>query len=431
MKALLCTRPFTGTQVNRRLPCSSHLELLLSVLLSATAHLLKLFLQPFWLTCSAKFRYKYCWLPLLAKHTESEVCYVADCETLYGRILDNQNVVSSIRGTCRKQLNKSGTNYIPMSRMNFKTTASSRQHFHRSSQSFRKHQVSGAYVKNDIFLKEAVARYKGFLHLIKRNRQLSVKRFCVPTYDIDLIWHSHQLHPAAYCKDLKTILGKVLQHDDTDSDRTKGNKLDVVFSGTTKQWEETFGSRYWRAGAMYRGSTPSPLTINLSQLEISRNKGVVPDSYRNVIQLPKRMLVEVMLEIVAVRNFPTEHKGCLFVSISKKQPDLFFSTTRRIDISSDSTEKEIAVFQCQPTGELLFELMSCSSSVLPISKSPILLGTSAITLDDLFNPLSKLQVEKWLEFMPNTSVLGSNPISLRIAFSWTLQFHHHTDCTWF
>ena len=66
-------------------------------------------------------------------------------------------------------------------------------------------------MKNDIFLKEAVARYKGFLHLIKRNRQLSVKRFCVPTYDIDLIWHSHQLYPAAYCKDLTTILGKVLQ----------------------------------------------------------------------------------------------------------------------------------------------------------------------------------------------------------------------------
>ncbi|XP_004299821.1 PREDICTED: uncharacterized protein LOC101299090 isoform X1 [Fragaria vesca subsp. vesca] len=405
----------------------------------------------------AIYRYKYCWLPLLAKRIESEVteaplvvpldcewiwhchrlnpvCYVADCETLYGRILDNQNVVSSIWGTCRKQTEQIWNKLYPHEPYEVQNNSifsdDTSLDIHKVSESTKYdlvsavkrqislfHQVSGAYVKNDIFLKEAVARYKGFLHLIKRNRQLSVKRFCVPTYDIDLIWHSHQLYPAAYCKDLKTILGKVLQHDDTDSDRTKGNKLDVAFSGTTKQWEETFGSRYWRAGAMYRGSTPSPLTINLSQLEIPKNKGVVPDSYRNVIQLPKRMLVEVMLEIVAVRNFPTEHKGSLFVSISKKQPDLFFSTRRRIDFSSDSTE--IAVFQCQPTGELLFELMSCSSSVLPTSKSPILLGTSAITLDDLFKSLSKLQAEKWLEFMPNTSVLGSNRISLRIAFSWT------------
>ncbi|EOY15545.1 Uncharacterized protein TCM_034564 [Theobroma cacao] len=54
-------------------------------------------------------------------------------------------------------------------------------------------------------------------------------------------------------------MGKILEHDDTDSDRAKGKKLDNGFSETTKQWEDTFGSRYWRAGAMYRGNAPSPL----------------------------------------------------------------------------------------------------------------------------------------------------------------------------
>ncbi|PRQ20906.1 hypothetical protein RchiOBHm_Chr7g0233251 [Rosa chinensis] len=131
------------------------------------------------------------------------------------------------------------------------------------------------------------------------------------------------------------------------------------------------------------------------------------------------MLVEVMLEVVAVRNLPTKHKGSLFVSLSKKQPDFFFSTRRTIEISSDSEEKEVSVFQSQPTGELLFELMSHSSSILPISKSPILLGTSEITLDNLVNPLSTLQVKKWLELMPNSGVLVLNPISLCIALSWT------------
>ncbi|KAF9623563.1 hypothetical protein IFM89_003353 [Coptis chinensis] len=56
--------------------------------------------------------------------------------------------------------------------------------------------------------------------------------------------HSHQLHPISYCKDLVEVLGEILEHDDTDSDRTKGQKLDTGFSGTTMQWENTFGSRF-------------------------------------------------------------------------------------------------------------------------------------------------------------------------------------------
>lgn len=149
------------------------------------------------------------------------------------------------------------------------------------------------YWNDDAFLEGAVARYKGFLHLIKRNRERSIKRFCVPTYDIDLIWHSHQLHPASYCKDLEAIMGKVLEHDDTDSDRTKGQKLDVGFSGTTKQWEDTFGSRYWRAGAMYRGIAPSPLSVNKNIIGDMHKSSVRSTENLSLIQLPKKMLVGV------------------------------------------------------------------------------------------------------------------------------------------
>lgn len=155
-------------------------------------------------------------------------------------------------------------------------------------------------MNSNVFLEGALARYKGFLHLIKRNKEKSVKCFCVPTYDIDLIWHSHQLNPASYCKDLVTTLGKVLEHDDTDSDRTKGRKLDVGFSKTTKKWEETFGSRYWRAGAMYRGRASSSLSISLSQLETPslRKKAVPSNNSWNMIQIPKRMLVEVRCNVM-------------------------------------------------------------------------------------------------------------------------------------
>lgn len=149
-------------------------------------------------------------------------------------------------------------------------------------------------MKDDTFLEEAVARYKGFLYLIKSNQERSIKRFCVPTYDIDLIWHSHQLHPVSYCKDLVAIIGRALEHDDTDSDRTEGKKLDVGFSGTTKQWEETFGSRYWKSGAMHRGSAPSPLTINLSEVTTLDKNGVGFNEYQSVTHLPRKKLVEVV-----------------------------------------------------------------------------------------------------------------------------------------
>lgn len=139
-----------------------------------------------------------------------------------------------------------------------------------------------------------MARYKGFLHLIKRNRERHVSCFCVPTYDIDLIWHSHQLHPVSYCNDLVAIMGTILEHNDMDSDRTKGQKLDAGFSETTTQWEETFGSRYWKAGAMYSGSPPSPITVDKYKIDaIHKISAPSNKTNQNVIQLPQKMLVQV------------------------------------------------------------------------------------------------------------------------------------------
>jgi hypothetical protein len=164
-------------------------------------------------------------------------------------------------------------------------------------------QVARPCMHDVLFLEEAVARYKGFLHLIKRNKQKSVRRFCVPTYDIDLIWHSHQLQPVCYNKDLVQVLGKVLEHDDTDSDRSEGKKLDVGFSGTTKQWEETFGRRYWRAGAMYRGNPPSPVVVN-PILSASMNEKV-PEcrKYEKFLDLPQVKTIQVFFIFLPLLRF--------------------------------------------------------------------------------------------------------------------------------
>ncbi|GFY96048.1 hypothetical protein Acr_11g0003540 [Actinidia rufa] len=399
----------------------------------------------------AIYRYKHLWLPLLAKHTKSEfpdgplvvpldcewiwhchrinpVQYKMDCLGLYGRILDNQHVVSSVCGTSKQQTENLWNKVYPNEPFEFsvcgyvKTVAENKVEASKSTcydlvsavkrQSSFYYQVSRPSTNNDRYLEAAVARYKGFLHLIKRNKENKTNLFLVPTYDIDLIWHSHQLHPVSYSKDLFAILGKILDHDDMDSDRTKGKKLDVGFCGTSKQWEETFGVRYWRAGAMYRGSPPTPLNISLDPLDSFSKKEVLDVGYQDMIQLPNKELVEVLLEIVGVRNLPDDHElSSLFVSLTKKQPDLFFKTSKKLNISPKSTEKRFTSFQCEPNGELLFELKSTSSKTL---------GTTLVSLEDFFNPVSKLVMEDWFELVPtNCEISQFGPVGLRIALSFT------------
>ncbi|VVA20233.1 Hypothetical predicted protein [Prunus dulcis] len=286
--------------------------------------------------------YKYCWLPLLAKHAESQVsegplvvpldcewiwhCHrlnpvrcVTDYASLYRRILDNKNVVSSTQRTCKTKTEEIWNILHPHEPYELNTKAPS----------IRKMQLQ----KAPSMLVSAV------------RRQIPL---CCQVF-------------RSYVNDNLLLKGAVAGYKD--SDRTKGQKLDVGFSEITKQWEETFGTR--------------------------------------------------LVLIVAVKDLLVGHKGSLFVSFSKERPDLFFNTRRRINISSES-EEMVSGFQCEPTGHMLFELISYSSSILSISKTPILLKISTITLEDLLSPVSKLQVEKWFELMANSAVVGSKPI-LRIA----------------
>ncbi|CAJ2647285.1 unnamed protein product [Trifolium pratense] len=408
----------------------------------------------------AIYRYNACWLPLLAKHSESRIfegplvvpldcewiwhChrlnpvrYKLDCEELYGRVLDNFDVVSTVQGICSSQTEEIWNKLYPDEPYSSDLINLTPEDICKTIESLPKYtkydlisaakrqspffyQVSRPYIKHDLFIKEAEARYKGFLYLIKRNKEKGINRFCVPTYDIDLIWHSHQLHPVSYSKDLNEALGKVLEHDDTDADRTKGKKLDVGFSGTTKQWEDTFGTRYWKAGALYKGNAPSPITSSPFSSSKICKKVVSSNEQPHDNLLQERNVVEVFLEFVDVKNLPDGLEGSLFVLFSKSQPDAFFDAKRRLSILSESREKNVASFQCEPTGELLFELMSHSSSKLSLRRSPKKLGSAAFSMQDYLDPVSKLSIEKWLELVPNSGTMSTEPILLRVAISFTV-----------
>lgn len=125
---------------------------------------------------------------------------------------------------------------------------------------------------------------------------------------------------------------------------------------------------------------------------------------------------------MGIRNLPAGQNGNLFVSFSKKQPDMFFSGSCTLSILSETGEKQVAGFQCEPSGELSLDLMTNSNGHMPKSGPRKTIGTTSIILQDLMDPNSKLSVEKWFELKSHSEKLDSKPVSLHVAASFTAPF---------
>ncbi|KAL2931355.1 Glycine-rich domain-containing protein 1 [Bienertia sinuspersici] len=408
----------------------------------------------------ATLRYNAFWLPLLAKNVEDPVSddplvvpldcewiwhchrlnpvrYKSDCEKLFGRILGNHSVISSIHGTSTSKSEEIWNAMYPeepyeldynkliVGDVSFKNTQCENFTTYDLVSAVKRqvpfyYQISRAHVSDDQFLREASDRYKGFLYLIKTNMKKNIKHFSVPTYDVDLMWHSHQLHPISYNDDICELVGKVLEHDDTSSDKTKGSKLDIGYTGTTKQWEDTFGLRYWKAGTMYRGTAPTPVTqVPFPSTYEQGKKSYTYKNYDDLIQFSDTKSTEVLLEFVEIKNLPEGHKGDLRVSFSKKQPDKFFNTKRTLTILSESKEKQVSYIQCEPNGEFLFELVCCSPSNIPLTDSSKPFGSCSLSLQKCLAPGSRLFMDKWLPVVPVSGILTSKPILLHVSLSFT------------
>ena len=119
-------------------------------------------------------------------------------------------------------------------------------------------QVSGEKFDHDVFLQDGVNNYYKFLQLRKNKRHQSKShQVIVPTYQIDLMWHTHILTSLTlYYRDCQAILGHPLHHDDSLNDRIEGGRLDVAFQETKASWLEEYGEPYFVSGGMYRGEPP-------------------------------------------------------------------------------------------------------------------------------------------------------------------------------
>ncbi|KAG5662841.1 hypothetical protein KAF25_005259 [Fusarium avenaceum] len=85
-------------------------------------------------------------------------------------------------------------------------------------------------------LKRAVERYDRYLQLFR----LYPGKMLVPTLDIDLVWHTSQLSPAAYKASVETRCGRFINHDD----KIAKYKLVVGNDETQNLYRIRFGLEY-------------------------------------------------------------------------------------------------------------------------------------------------------------------------------------------
>jgi hypothetical protein len=116
-------------------------------------------------------------------------------------------------------------------------------------------QVSGERFSDDDFLAEGVQNYAKFLLL--KPKAMERRTILVPTYQIDLMWHTHMLTSMQqYHADCLRIMHCKLHHDDSLTDRSDGGLLDVSYQATVDLWQKEYGTDYVVCGGMYRGEPP-------------------------------------------------------------------------------------------------------------------------------------------------------------------------------
>ncbi|GAX19726.1 hypothetical protein FisN_19Hh313 [Fistulifera solaris] len=122
-------------------------------------------------------------------------------------------------------------------------------------------QVSDKKFKHDTFLQHAIERYQKFLLLSKSfHRERGSDCMIVPTYDIDLMWHTHILYSIAkYEADCIRIRGSFLNHDDSLNDRSSGSNLEMAFHQTSEAWQQSYKEPYINSNdvALYHGEPPA------------------------------------------------------------------------------------------------------------------------------------------------------------------------------
>eukprot|EP00961_Rhodomonas_salina_P042210 567285-Rhodomonas_salina.2 len=79
--------------------------------------------------------------------------------------------------------------------------------------------------------------------------------FIVPTYDMDLMWHTHLAFPCNYEQTCLLLAGFAVRHDHSVNDRAAGSKL--LIANTRQLFEKAYGYKRDKVGGMSNGEPPA------------------------------------------------------------------------------------------------------------------------------------------------------------------------------
>lgn len=88
-----------------------------------------------------------------------------------------------------------------------------------------------------------ITKYHRFVDILAKNPG----NVAVPTLDVDLAWHTHQLSPRAYYDYTNEKTEKLVDHDD----KINETKLTTSFEWTSKVYQETFNEVYSECTCWY------------------------------------------------------------------------------------------------------------------------------------------------------------------------------------
>ena len=200
-------------------------------------------------------------------HMLAPLTYKRDLKRLFGRVINHKPKSTAILEATRPIWNE----MFPDEPFDYPDEMKGSLHYHESNfdydiwsavqrQKLFFYQVSLPHYLDEAFLNVAILRYKMYLYL----KSMYPNEFLVPCYDMDIVWHTHQVNPVKYEHETKAIVGHHLPHDDSVNDRAPGSKLCNSEEVTRKLWKETFNKEFSRNGSMFRGEPPNG---RLKQLE--------------------------------------------------------------------------------------------------------------------------------------------------------------------
>ncbi|KAL1896073.1 hypothetical protein Sste5346_004812 [Sporothrix stenoceras] len=124
-------------------------------------------------------------------------------------------------------------------------------------------------------MERILEKYKRFMGLLA-DHPLQV---CVPTLDVDLGWHTHQLNPPSYYHtSVRRTLGKFIDHDD----KIDEDKLHLAFEYTSKIYQEKYGEVYSECTCWYCEAVRAAHVSRVGlKLGLSKQGGVVENFHKS------------------------------------------------------------------------------------------------------------------------------------------------------